>query len=393
MSSIFKKYKNFTWYKKKACEVLIYDGEGSDILSHCVPKRAIVFILKIRTEMPLFLSAWFFFYLLIGIIKYKRPGLALTWGIIKYLKPKVIITYIDNSPTISWIKKVSLATPVIAIQNGMRMDFSIRNDCHVEYDHYFSFGSVEKVMFSQGGHKVTNFYPIGSLRAGIFRDEELIPMVKDSDLCYISQFNPIPLNTDTLDEWTREMYNAYYIMGKQYFYIICKYAENNNLRLSVAMFSPKDSLNFNEEFEYYSYPGKINIEHIARNRFSSYRAVVSSRLTFTISSTLGYEALGFGERVIFAKDVGLVNSLVMQGSWTDNLVTHGLPELQRLHNLDYAELAFKATEILKMKNEDYIEYTKNARSYYMNYDDEQRPHQIVKNKIKEFLKIKVSNGC
>ncbi len=254
-----------------------------------------------------------------------------------------------------------------------------------QYDYYFSFGSVEADIFSQGGHTVSNFYPIGSLRAGIFREEYPVSKEKEFDLCYISQLDPIPSNCAGLDEWTLEIFTSYYEVGKRYFDIIAKYAEENNLNLCVAMRSPQNSAESAMEREYFRYQGHANIEYIPQSRFSSYRAVQASKLCFTISSTLGYEALGLGERVIFAKDVEVVKALVTQGTWTDNLVTHRLPELQRLHSLDYSELSFKAMELLKMTNENYINYSKNARAYYMNYDDEQKPHEIIKSKIKELL--------
>ena len=383
--NFLKRCKRIVWYTGKSCDVLIYDGEGSDIILHCMPVQSSIFIIKNRVEIPLFISISFFLRIFTGLIKYRRLGAAIMTAIIKQLKPKVIITYIDNAPTISWIKKLSPSVPVLAIQNGTRWDFSNKNRAHMEYDYYFSFGSVEADIFSQGGHTVSNFYPIGSLRAGIFREEYPVSKEKEFDLCYISQLDPIPSNCAGLDEWTLEIFTSYYEVGKRYFDIIAKYAEENNLNLCVAMRSPQNSAESAMEREYFRYQGHANIEYIPQSRFSSYRAVQASKLSFTISSTLGYEALGLGERVIFAKDVEVVKALVTQGTWTDNLVTHRLPELQRLHSLDYSELSFKAMELLKMTNENYINYSKNARAYYMNYDDEQKPHEIIKSKIKELL--------
>ncbi len=383
--NFLKRYKRIVWYTEKSCDVLIYDGECSEDLLQCMPAKSIIFIIRHRVEIPLFISVSFFLYIFLGLIQFKRPPVAVVSAIIKHLKPKVIITYIDNTPAICWIKKISPKIPVIAVQNGTRWDFSNKNITHMEYDHYFSFGSVEADIFSQGGHTVSSFYPIGSLRVGIFRDECPVLKEKEFDLCFIPQIYAIPLNLAELDKWTLEMFTSYYEVSKRYFYIIAKYAEDNNLTLCVTMRSPQNSTDYAREREYFSYQGDVKIEYISQSRFSSYRAVQASRLSFTISSTLGYEALGWGERVIFAKDVEAVRALVTQGAWTDNLVTHRLPELQRLQSLDYSELSFKATELLKMTNENYINYSKSARAYYMNYDDEQKPHEIIKSKIKELL--------
>jgi len=388
--NVLKMRQKIVWYTKKSCDVLIYDGEGSDLLLGCIPSQSEIFIIRNRVETPLFISASFFLWIFLGLIKYKRPGVAI--AIIKHLKPRAIITYIDNSPATCRIKKIFPSIPVIAVQNGTRWVFSIKNRAHMEYDHYFSFGSVEADIFSQDGHNVSNFYPIGSLRAGLFRNEYPVLESKKFDLCYISQYNPVPLNPFGLDKWTLEMFNSYREVGKLYFDIIAKYAVENKLSLCIAMKTPLNSTNFEEEREYYSYQDHAKIEYIPQSRFSSYRSVQASRLSFTISSTLGYEALGWGERVIFAKDVEPVASLVTQGSWTDNLVTHRLPELQRLHNLDYSELSFKATGLLEMTNDNYTKYSESARSYYMNYDDEKKPHQIIKNKLQELLEGREGNN-
>lgn len=390
--NFLKRYKRIVWYTEKSCDVLIYDGERSEDLLHCMPEKSVIFIIRHRVEIPLFISVSFFLYIFLGLIKYRNPSLATITAIIKHLKPKVIITYIDNSSSICRIKKLSSSIPVIAVQNGTRWDFSKKNSAQMEYDYYFSFGSVEADIFNQGGHTVSIFYPIGSLYAGIFRDECPVLKEKEFDLCYISQLDPIPVNRANFDKWTLEIFTSYYEVGKRHFEIIAQYAEENKLSLCVAMRSSQGSAESAREREYFSYQGNAEIKYIPQSRFSSYKAVQSSRLSFTISSTLGYEALGWGERVIFAKDVEAVKSLVTQGAWTDNLVTHRLPELQRLQSLDYLELSFKATELLKMTNENYTDYSKSARAYYMNYDDEKKPQEIIKSKIQELLETGVNNA-
>lgn len=377
--------KRITWYKQKPCDILIYDGEGSDLLICCIPYGRDFFIIRNRIEVPLFISLYFFLWIIFGLIKFRNIHAAIILAITKNLRTKVIITYIDNAPTICWIKKLIPSIPVIAVQNGTRWDFSVKNKTLMEYDYYFSFGSVEADIFSQGGHTVSNFYPVGSLRAGVFRDKYPILKPKAFDLCYISQFIPIPLNVSELDKWTLQLINSYNYVGKRLFDIISKFAEEKQLSLCVAMRYPINSSDFEVEHEYYSYHGNAKIELIIQNEFSSYNAVQASQLSFTISSTLGYEALGLGERIIFAKDVPPVNSLVTQGPWSNNLVTHRLPELQRLYSLDYSEIRIKASEMLEMTDQGYMDYSRSAREYYMNYNDALRPQKFIENKIIELL--------
>ena len=347
----------------------------------CIPKGARVFIVRHREEIPLFKSPIFFLYLFIGIIKYRKLKFAIIFAIIKYLKPRVIITFIDNAISIGKIKKIFRSIPIIAIQNGTRWDFSNRDQPKINYDHYFAFGFVEAEIFFQGDHSVESYYPIGSLRAGLFRDENPVSIQKKFDLCYVSQLDPIPLNLHELDKWTIEIFSSYYDLGKQYFNMIAKFAEENNLSLCVAMRSPQNNAAFAREREYYDYQGYERIEYVPQSTFSSYKAVQASRLTLTISSTLGYEALGWGGKVIFAKDIQSVRSLIFQGSWSVNYATHKLPELQRLLRLDYSELSFKVAKLLAMEDNEYLSYSKIAREYYMNYEDANKPHLIIMEKI------------
>ena len=65
------------------------------------------------------------------------------------------------------------------------------------------------------------------------------------------------------------MIASYYEVGKRYFYLIAKYAEENKLSLCVAMRYPKNSANFANENEYYSFLGQAKIEYIPQNGFSS----------------------------------------------------------------------------------------------------------------------------
>lgn len=377
------RFKKIDWHKKIPCDVLVFDAEGSDILLNCMPPQANVYILRTREGMPLINSVSFFLLLLMGLIMYRKSGRALYSSIIKSLKPKVVITYIDNSPVVGVIKNMFPTIPILAVQNGTRWDLSRPNQPHMVFDHYFSFGSAEIDIFLKGGHNVANIQPIGSLKAGIFDEQFPISDGKKFDICYISQYMPLP--HDTIDEWVHELVVSYKETGKRLFGVIAEFAEKNNLSLCVAMRSSLNSANFKEERLHFSYQGKNHILYIPKNQFSSYKAVQASRLNLTISSTLGYEALGLGKRVIFAKDIKSVASVVMQGSWVENFVTYRLPELQRLYTLDYEEFSFKATELLNMTDVEYRDYSRDACVYYMNYDSKQKPHQIIKNRIEEFL--------
>ena len=100
-------------------------------------------------------------------------------------------------------------------------------------------------------------------------------------------------------------------------------------------------------------------------------------MTTTISSTLGYEMLGLGCRVLFARDVPRFDDVVRHGAWVENFNTSKLPELQRLRHLDRDELFLKLDALRCMADEDYLDYSREARRYYMNFDFVDRPSDAI----------------
>jgi surface carbohydrate biosynthesis protein len=340
-------------------------------------------VLRTRENLPLVTSICFFPMLLANLIRHRNPGLALIVSIVKVWKPKVIITYIDNTRALGALKQILPDTRMISVQNGTRWDLSLPDQPHLDFDHYFSFGRAENDIFVKGGHSATRVVPVGSLRAGIFVDTVPPEASKAFDLCFISQFTL--RNGNLVSPRQRDIHTAYFETDRQLFNTVARFSRANDLKLCIAMRYPANSPAFEEERQYFSLDDESHVQVIARSPYSSYRAVRASRLSVTTSSSLGYESLGLGERVIFAKDVKAVASLVMQGTWTENLVTYRLPDLQRLSSLDYDEFSAKATALLSMGDEEYSNYSREARAYYMNIDPLHLPHEIIKHHIEEFL--------
>ena len=381
--TVFRRYSKIAWHKKSRCDVLIYDAEGSDIILQCIPIGIPTVVLRVREGIPLIKSGLFFALILIGIIKYKNLNQARHYALIKIMMPKIIITYIDNCPFPYVIKEIFPDIQIMAVQNGTRWDFSRPDSAIFNFDHYFCFGLVEADIMSRSGNNVKHLYPIGSVRLGIFKDINPQNNELYCDICHISQYAPLPYEIEP--QWMYKCLMAYYETEKKLFNIIAEFAAKNKLSLCVAMRYSSEFDCFEEECKYFACNANRNIRYIEQAPFSSYNAGQTSRLITTISSTLGYEMLGLGKRVIFAKDIALVKNIVMLGSWEKPLITHKLPDLQRLHHLDYSEFNVKATALLEMTDEVYVNYSEKARDYYMNYNNQQNPNEIIKSKINQYL--------
>jgi surface carbohydrate biosynthesis protein len=379
--------RKIRWMHEKSIDLLIFDGEGLENLKFCLPPKATYAVIRNRVEIPLVFSPIFFIKLCSGIAIFRSAKLALLYALISTFKPKIILSIIDNSPTLSLIHRIFPDVPIFVVQNGVRWDFSRPNKDAMKFDHYFAFGLVEADIFKEGGHEVKNYHPVGSVRAGIFRAKEPELIKNKFDLCLISQFDPIPHNISKLDAWSAEVFTSYYSVSRELYKLILQYSVEKNLNLCIAMRHSKASEAFESEINFYSEFISGVPTFIPQHQFSSYEAVQQSELIFSISSSLSYEALGWGKRVIFGKDIKKVRDLVTKGSWKKNYATCNLPDFLRLFTTNYDELSLKADKLFSMNEKDYQGHIQDARSYYMTFDSKKFAHEIIKQEIEKNLKI------
>ncbi|WP_443640369.1 hypothetical protein ABXT70_10100 [Candidatus Njordibacter sp. Uisw_039] len=376
------RFKNIAWHGKTGCDVLIYDSMGSDALRSCIPTGTKVNVLRVREGMPLIKSGYFFFLGLINLCLYRSTTRAWRTALVNTWKPKVVMTFIDNSTSMGRIKSLFPEVQCVSIQNGARWVLSMPFQQRLDLDHYFCFGEVESDMMHRGGHLVEHYYPIGSIKAGIFWEQQLSHKTKKFDLCFISQFRSRFLPADG---YIGEVLDAYKKTVKDVFTQVANVAVKRNMSLCVAMRYPLGSAEYDKEVEYFTHSNNHEFTFIPKSNYSSYESVQVSKLTVTCSSALGYEALGFGERVIFAKDVKEIASLVFKGTWKTNLATDHLPDLQRLYSTSDDELSRKVDSLLAMTDEEYLAYSEEARWHYMKFDKNKLPQDVVKNKIAIWL--------
>ncbi len=118
-------------------DICIFDQVGSDALIRTVLKELEYFVLPARGEIY-YLNLWTLFRIICNT-KYLLPLFGIRvdkfmpnphWkllliniyfiSIIETLKPKVVITFIDNSPTFQWVSRRYFQAKFIGVQNGAR---------------------------------------------------------------------------------------------------------------------------------------------------------------------------------------------------------------------------------------------------------------------------------
>jgi surface carbohydrate biosynthesis protein len=371
-----KRVKSIIVLSPTMCDIVILDEMTSKDVKSCIPSNLVVNILPIRDELPVIKSIYFIVLFVVYLIKFKTPRMALIISILKFWNPKIFITFIDNSDLSIPIKSVFPTINILSIQNGNRHQITNPKHPKLFLDHYFCFGEGVKDMFLSTGHNVRHFHYIGSLRAGLFLAKK-IKQDEQFDLCFISDFRLL------IDPWDNKTLASYKI-SQLLFEVVTQFAESNDLKICVAMRQSENSKGINDEYDYYNTTRKCVIM-LPHHEYSSYSAIQSSRLSISMGSTLSYEALGLGNRVMIGLDIANMTSGVLLEQWDNNLMTFKLGELQRIHSLDFTEFSIKASKLLQMSDAEYMEYNKKSRKYYMNIHPTNLPQQIIKNKIKEFL--------
>ena len=104
---------------------------------------------------------------------------------LQFIKPIIVLTYIDNNSIYHWLCRNYKNSKFIAVQNGIRQ--VLGNERYKKYRHdiFYCYGEYDIEKHKQLGCSCNEAHPIGSLRAGLIRNESDIN-IKKYDICLIS---------------------------------------------------------------------------------------------------------------------------------------------------------------------------------------------------------------
>ena len=224
--------------------------------------------------------------------------------LISYLKlarPKYLITTSDNDLSFYRVKSALPQITTISIQNGLRANYSsvpgqgfiesIEREAGLSSDFAITFGVAISELLKT--HIATNTFVAGSLRNNTF---DAIGIAEESDLImYVSQLpNHETKNTSTVAYYQGHeiTYSDFYSAERTICDQLAEYCSNNQLHFEIC---GKQSSTFGHESEFFK-PHKVS----SRNTpLGSYEQLVRANLIVTLDSTLGYELLARGKRVVF----------------------------------------------------------------------------------------------
>jgi len=360
----------------KRPDILVIDTNGFEYLKRCLPESYSYYCVNIRDGIPVIPSAFFIFLFLKNLINEGFKPLSLFKSIVDFVRPKAILSFTDNAKIMGDLSLSYPDTLVISIQNGVRTlpdDFA-RNGVSFPVPIYFSFGKYEKDLLEKYRSPVKKIYSMGSLKLGIFLSEFMSQKQEVCNrVCFISQYI-FSLHTSKRKQ-ERDMI---YRQAKAYQHLT-HWSKLNNVETSVALRS-KDCIQ--EEKFLRSFSQESLLVKNKAKEFSSYQEAYNAKVIVAMDSTLAFEMLGTGKKVLFC-DMAMGNGLLP--SRGVEFLFSNLPDFLILRNLDsFEEFDKKINHLMQMKESKYLKETQEARDYYLEKREEP-VHQLIYNFIDNAL--------
>ncbi len=281
-------------------DVLIYDRVGSQFISRALSKDIRWAIFDVRRReinvhpvalayLPLFLykkiiSESFF---------WDQVGWRILFQMaeIRAINPKVVMSFIDNSRNFNMMSRIYSNAVFVGIQNGFRGIEVADLASHLCLPTLLCFGREVKDRYQREKCGVSRFVIGGSLKNSLYLEARKSQPSLKYDFCWVSQFRPARFG-DTMPVLK---HNSVILLD-----FIQRYCRENGKTLCVACSCKERGFSFEYHFllKTLTLPG-VRLIPNDDNNFSSYKAIDQSRVTVTVNSTIGFEALARGNKVLF----------------------------------------------------------------------------------------------
>lgn len=293
------------------------------------------------------------------------------------LKPKVVLTFIDNSNLFHLVCEAYKETPFLAIQNGGRYMWCATEalpDPELKYciDEYYCFGPYVQNLFEKHGHyKINKYITCGSLIGGYFFSSKHLPsdqIIADFDVCLISQWGSYMTSMEGVPDGWKNLRDAKIIMTE----FVARYAKEHKIQVCVAL---RDEDHSGERAFYEShFGGRCIFQESRRSSFSSYKAVVSSRLSVALNSTLASEAFGAGLKILFVNPIG--------EEWLQPTNNAGPWYLSRP---SYEAFSARMTYLLELSKEDYLTEAREEMRNVMSFNPDKPAHKVIRERLQQII--------
>ena len=366
------------------CDILVFDTIGASWIHYCIPDRYKIAFLDIRTQIPVFLNHIFLYTFLKKVVsKHRiRAGYltyALLCALLDQIKPTLILTCADNNPLLARYAEENPGLPVVCIQNALRDTIgSIKPGLRLPY--YLALGQVESTIFQSIGIDCSHYRPIGSVKLGLALIRAKNNRCPSFDICFISHYRPELTTTEA-----SELFKLIELNQRFLFSYLVDYASKHNLSLAVASKTRDIKLQTIERKYFEEIAGATPFHFVTADKdeheFDSYLTGLYSDLIVTLASTLGFELLATGKKVLF----GATADSALMKKWGAEHYFDVLPNIVKLQHNTKVEVALHCDQIRAITTHKYKDITNTAATNIISMPNNEYPHDSVKHIIEKLF--------
>jgi surface carbohydrate biosynthesis protein len=382
-SRLFSLVKNLKWISaKQRCQILAIDN-GIEYLEPCFPQHASYFHLPVRGEV-IYVNLHVVALCLYFLINRGKLGLGLRGVYIaalsKVLKPRVIVTMIDNN---NWDTNLfsAIGVPIVYTANGLRHPshfFGKRFFC------YFAMNTALTDPALSFNNYFEEIYPVGHIKMGLFferyRDWNFTSVESsEPTLLWISQYR------DAIYSGSKAMSREQKDIELEGIAHLSRYASDNHYQQRVAIASLRKKMDLEAELGYFMAATNEQIKYSESyaDDWNSYEEVRLADLIVGMFSTLLFESLSIGKRVLFV----LPDKHHNLKQYISESIRLDLLEPLVISSVDFSDFSDKCNEILSMTDEEYLALIKPFKEQIACFDKETLPHHHVRNRLSQLIQM------
>lgn len=370
---------------KRRCDIIFFDVIGVAFTHRCIPDQAKTVFLEFRKTFPIGISGRFIKGVFLALCSKplftkKSIHYLLLSGLIRHLSPKALLSFADNNQILAQYAEQNPKLPVVLVQNALRDSVgSMPNRYNLPT--YVSFGEVEKSIFKDLQITSRRYLPIGSIKLSLALEKAKNLEVDSEIVSFISHFRPglAAQNSSMIEKMINENQQLL-------FKLTGDFVRSKSLRLRIISKVRNPEMRHLEREYFESLIPNMSLEFITAyqgpRELDSYVAGLTSKLIVHPGSTLGFELLGAGKKVL----CGATIDKDLVEAWGVSHYMDTLPTCCKLApGTDWNEFSEHANRLWEMGDKEYSEKIKQARHRLMNMPNAIHAHEKLKNIISNLI--------
>ena len=374
---------------KPNVDILIFDSIGLRQLSSCVPYGANTQLLTMRSKTPyklkfsflkaLVKNAW----TMLRSTTFSRQQLILL-TFVDYYQPKLILSLADNNKLLLEFSDIRSSPPIYLIQNAIRRHYRAPFN-YSRIPTYLVFGEVEKERIEKRGVQFDDVLPIGSIALNCALKEFEFSNYPPATLGFISSYRPSSQPQDYDADFDKTIFDVHETL----FLLAFRYAYENKINLRVII-KAKDQTQIDSEMAYFeALAGGTTLlefcsvvrDSLYGNKWDNYFAALSTDLIVCGHSTLGFEAVSAGRKVLFGSSarLGFLKQLGADDYFEQ------LPEQLKLTDESLDSFRSKISTLRSIPGQQYLALTHSAPIRRQSDTASEGSSEIVRRLLSETL--------